>query len=133
MTAHEKPAKDGLKPETPAPEADDIAPFGQLLYKTKSSSVHLWKSKISWRITLTVFETILVIQACILAFTVRNTERDLLDGLHQTAAAAIAPALLPAKDQLTSPLTKEIAQNLISHTIVQGMTVYGLDYNAVAQ
>ena len=36
-----------------------------------SSSAQIWKSRISWRITLAVFLTILAVQAAILNFTLK--------------------------------------------------------------
>lgn len=78
------------------------------LYKRKflSSSVHIWKSKISWRITLSAFMTILLVQTCILNFSsMHRFETQKLDELRESGHSFIVPLVnLKKVDMYTSPL-----------------------------
>ena len=56
-----------------------------------SSPSQIWKSRISWRIALAVFLTILAVQAAILNFTLKEFERERLGQLHEIGRAALAP------------------------------------------
>ena len=88
-----------------------------------------WKSRISWRITLTVFATILLIQVVVLSFTVKNFQNEKLFELREISRTAVSSALLDTRDQMKSPLTEESAQRLIVQTIIEGMAVYALDHS----
>jgi diguanylate cyclase (GGDEF)-like protein len=111
--------------------AADNPMFGQFLQHMREPSTHIWKSRISWRITLTVFATILLVQTVVLVFNVRNSEQALLDTAAQSARMAIAPALLNTRDQLKSPLTIDSIAQLLAHTNIRGIGIYNLDYNVL--
>lgn len=85
----------------------------------------IWKSRLSWRITLAVFLTILTVQVGIMSVTVRNYEQEKLNELAEAGRAAIAP-LIDEKisDMLASPITAEEARRLTTSTRVNGLTVY---------
>lgn len=90
-----------------------------------SSPSQIWKSRISWRIALAVFLTILAVQATILNFTLNEFERERLDHLHEIGRAAIAPLMdVSVTDNLASPFTDADVNRLLSTTIVRGLTVY---------
>ncbi len=92
------------------------------------SPARIWKSRISWRIALSVFLTILIVQVALLTLQIRTVEFKILDDIKETGRAAIAPALDSTKtDMLASPVTQERAQNIVSNTIVRGMAVYSAD------
>jgi diguanylate cyclase (GGDEF)-like protein len=87
----------------------------------------IWRSKISWRIALSVFLTILVVQGALMFFTFRQEEIILLNEVRETGRSTIAPAIGPVTDMLASPLTEEQAERLISTTLVNGLAIYSLD------
>ncbi|MGB4056509.1 MAG: bifunctional diguanylate cyclase/phosphodiesterase, partial [Alphaproteobacteria bacterium] len=91
----------------------------------KSSSAHIWKSRISWRIITAVFLTILTIQAIILSVTLKQFEEKHLNHLKQIGRSAIAPLIDTSNaDFLTSPFTDADINRLFSTTIVSGIAVY---------
>jgi hypothetical protein len=83
-----------------------------------SSSGQIWKSRISWRIILAVFLTILTVQAIILNFRLKEFETGLLDTLRENGRAAIAPLIVSSPDTLASPFTDESIERLFSATSV---------------
>ena len=89
------------------------------------SSSQIWRSRISWRIVFAVFLTILLVEAVILNFTLKQYEQERLDNLRQVARSAIAPLIKynPA-DFLAPPFTDTDISRLTSSTIVQGLVVY---------
>ncbi|MBI3440196.1 MAG: EAL domain-containing protein [Proteobacteria bacterium] len=95
------------------------------------SPSRIWQSRISWRITTTVFVTILLIQTVVLIFTVRVYEGEHLERLREIAHTALAPALNNTKEQTISPLTREAAARLFTDTMVEGIAIYGLDYSVI--
>lgn len=99
------------------------------LYKRKflSSSVHIWKSKISWRITLSAFMTILLVQTCILNFSsMHRFETQKLDELRESGHSFIVPLVnLKKVDMYTSPLEEMSLGRLFLLTRLRGVTVYG--------
>jgi diguanylate cyclase (GGDEF)-like protein len=90
-----------------------------------SSPSQIWKSRISWRIALAVFLTILAVQAAILNFTLREFEKERLTHLREIGRAAIAPIIdISVVDNLASPFSDSDINRLLSTTIVRGLTVY---------
>ncbi len=93
-----------------------------------SAPTNIWRSRISWRIALSAFLTILVIQSAILIVTFKEEELVLLNNVREIGRSVIAPSLGDAPDLLTSPVTQEQANKIVSSTIVTGMTVYSSDF-----
>lgn len=91
----------------------------------------IWKSRISWRITTTVFATFLLVQTCVLIVSVQNFENDKLSQLRDTARAAITPLLLNTRDKYTSPVTAEGAEKLIGNSIMGLGIFYALDQQPI--
>lgn len=97
-----------------------------------SSPTKIWKSRISWRIALAVFLTILAVQATILNFTLKEVENERLNDLREIGRAAIVPLIKPATaDFLASPIDERDAERLLSTTIVNGMTIYSTQLDLI--
>lgn len=93
-----------------------------------SSPSQIWKSRISWRITLAVFLTILAVQAIILNFTLKEFENEKLLELRTIGRSAITPLINPISDGiLSSPFEEKATKRLLKTTKVNGLTVYGLN------
>lgn len=95
------------------------------------SPTQMWKSRLSWRITLVVFLTILTVQIGIMSVTVRNYEQFRLDDLAESGRAAIVPMLDDRiTDFLASPISAEAARRLTTTTKVNGLAIYSrIDFN----
>jgi len=90
-----------------------------------SSPAQIWKSRSSWRIALAVFLTILAVQAIILNFTLRDFEQARLNELKEVGRSAIVPLIgADISNFLTSPITEEEADSLVTLTKVNGLSIY---------
>tara|TARA_B100000242_G_scaffold292760_1_gene268905 strand:- start:2572 stop:4770 length:2199 start_codon:yes stop_codon:yes gene_type:complete len=90
-----------------------------------ASPAQIWKSRISWRIALAVFLTILAVQAIILNFTLRDFENARLQELREVGRSAIVPMIdSRITDLLASPISPEEAEKLITLTKVNGLSIY---------
>ncbi|MBX2834224.1 MAG: bifunctional diguanylate cyclase/phosphodiesterase, partial [Micavibrio sp.] len=100
------------------------------LFKARlsSSPAKIWKSKISWRIALAVFMTILLVQTCILNFsTMENFENNNLRHLREVSTAAIVSLIdVEQIDMFSSPFDEEKIGQMLAQTKVTGLTVYGM-------
>lgn len=97
-----------------------------------SLSNQLWKSRISWRITLAVFLTIMTVQASLLALTLKGYEEDQLYSLKENIRTSIIPLLdYKQSDFLKAPLHADQEQRLIANTLIHGLTTYALDFNLI--
>lgn len=94
------------------------------LAKIAASPTQIWKSRISWRIALSAFLTILVVQGGILLFTFKQQEMMLLNDIKSTGLAAIVPVIGTAPDMLTSPVDEEQAERLTKTRVVRGFSIY---------
>ncbi len=92
---------------------------------------HIWKSSISWRITMAVFLTLLLVETVSLILTVPSYEAEQLAGLRAEARTALVFSLQKTKGQLFSPLTKDAATRLLGNSKIEGLTVYGLDDSVI--
>jgi diguanylate cyclase (GGDEF)-like protein len=98
--------------------------------RLSSPTTQIWRSRLSWRIALSVFLTILTVQVSILALTVSDIEQGELLKLENAARQTLAPALdQKMVSMLESPLQEEIAQRLINKTDISGLAVYSLNYD----
>lgn len=91
-----------------------------------SSPAEIWKSRISWRIALAVFLTILTVQAAILNITLKDFEQARLADLKEAGRTALLP-LIDTRNMsgfLTSPITDQDASKLINRTSISGLAVY---------
>ncbi|MBU0858689.1 MAG: EAL domain-containing protein [Alphaproteobacteria bacterium] len=93
-----------------------------------SSPAQIWKSRISWRITLAVFLTIMTVQAGILSITMKSYEFQRLEELRDMGLASVVPLIDDqVTDLLRSPLGPTAIKNLLSSTKVRGIAVYSAD------
>lgn len=93
--------------------------------------MRVWRSKISWRITITVFLTILTVQAVVLFVTARDFKMQKLTELRELARVFVTSSLNDTQDPLSPPLTPEAAEKLFSETMINGIAIYGLDHNLI--
>ena len=96
-----------------------------------ASPLKVWESRISWRITITVFATLLLVQTLVLIFTANIYENEQLMELRRIAHTAIVPALEGNDDPMISPISKKNADKLFTDTLLEGISVYGPDYNPI--
>lgn len=97
-----------------------------------SAPAQIWKSRLSWRITLAVFLTIMAVQAGIMALTLRDYEQARLGELVEAGRSAIVPLIDPrTTSQFVSPIDDEDANRLISTTLVNGIAVYSAELNLI--
>ncbi len=90
-----------------------------------ASSAKVWKSRLSWRILLAVFLTILTVQVTILSLTIKNEQQFHLNNLEETARQTIAPALQTDSSLLRPvPMTPQVANRIIGASVIDGMTVF---------
>ena len=108
--------------------SDDVVllPANEGTIKTGSA---MWKSRISWRIAVAVFLTIMAVQASVLALTVNSYQEDKLSELKHLAKSALLPMLDTNADYLAVPYTPIEAKRVLENTIIDGMTVYSRDFN----
>lgn len=92
------------------------------------SPTKIWRSRISWRIALSVFLTILTVQVAIETLTVKQNEMDILNRLREVGRSAVAPVIEEKVDNfLSNPILPEKAERVISSTIVNGLAIYSTD------
>ncbi len=97
-----------------------------------SSPGQIWRSRISWRIILAVFLTILTVQAIILNFKLKEFEATSLDHLRQVGRAAIAPLIdTSIPDMLTTPFSDADINRLFSTTSISGLSVYSNQFDLI--
>ena len=90
-----------------------------------SSPGKIWRSRISWRIVLAVFLTIMTVRAIVLNFGLKEFEAAHLDNLRQMGRASIAPLIGTSPDDfLASPFSDAAIERLFSTTTISGLSVY---------
>ena len=95
-----------------------------------SSPTKIWRSRISWRIAMSVFLTILAVQLGIETLTVKQNEMEILARLRELGRTAIAPVIEDKVENfLDNPIKPEKAERVISTTLVNGIAVYSTDLN----
>jgi diguanylate cyclase (GGDEF)-like protein len=101
--------------------------------KTEDSSPKIWNSRLSWRIVLAVFLTIMAVQASLLALTLKNYQQEQLFGLREGARHILAPLVaVKIGDGLTSPLSKDQQDQMLALTPINGIAVYSMDYQLIS-
>lgn len=97
------------------------------------SPSQIWRSRLSWRITMVVFLTILTVQVGILSVTIKGYEQERLNEVVDIARSAILPAINPSvTDPYTSPISPAVAERLTVTTKVRGMAVYSAYLNLIS-
>ena len=93
--------------------------------KLTGAPTQIWKSRLSWRIALAVFLTILTVQVSRLSATINQYRGDRLLELTESGRSAIVPLISDRiADLLASPITAEEARRLTSTTKVSGLAIY---------
>lgn len=100
--------------------------------KSTTSSPGIWRSRISWKIALSVFVTIVVVQAAIMVFTITNFENERLRQIRDMGLAAVAPAIELTADGSSVPISRQKAEQLFATTPLRGMGIYGMDLSQIA-
>lgn len=85
----------------------------------------VWKSKIGWRVTLTVFLTIILVQIGFLSFMVKSFQLQKLEELRTGARATLVSALVDRTSPEQLPVPLSTADILIGSTDIEGFSVYG--------
>lgn len=96
----------------------------QLSGRMGSAQSNIWKSKLSWRVALSVFLTIMMVQAGILALTIKEEEVKLLNDLREQGFSSIAPLIEPATDVLKPGINEQGLLRGIRFKVVEGASVY---------
>ena len=98
-----------------------------------SSPQHIWRSKISWRIALTAFMTIMMIQTLILFATgIETQKQELLATLKAEARVAIASTINTNKDgKNTSPYEDAQIESLFNLTHITGLSIYSYTFDYI--
>lgn len=96
-----------------------------------SSPTQIWRSKISWRIALAAFMTIMLVQTLTLNFGgIERFRQEKLASLVEQGRGAIASII--AKGELhKSPFTDAQAERLLDTTNVTGLTVYSYKFDYI--
>lgn len=96
-----------------------------LAQRLTGSPTQIWRSRISWKITLAVFLTIMTVQAGMLSLTLKSYEADRLAELTESSRAAIVPLIEDGMlDLLSSPISEAEANRLLSSTKIRSLAIY---------
>lgn len=122
---------------TSVPEVSEKNKSGRLfswsLARNPEIAPRIWNSRLSWRIVMAVFLTIMTVQAATLALTLKNYQDQQLFELKEHAVSVISPMVeyRPAKS-LISPIGLEQQQRILALTPIRGITVYTTNYNLLS-
>lgn len=101
--------------------------------KAEYKTPKIWNSRLSWKIVLAVFLTIMTVQASLMALTLKGYEAGQLRYLEDASRNAIVPLMDPKViDSLSSPLTIEQQNRLVSNTTVTGIAIYSAKYELLS-
>jgi diguanylate cyclase (GGDEF)-like protein len=98
---------------------------------TMTKSQNIWRSRISWKIALSVFATIVIVQAAIMVFTLSDVENEKLRQIRDMGLSGLAPVLEQKNDQLTSPIPRQKAAQVFSTTPLRGISIYSMDLSQI--
>lgn len=94
--------------------------------------MRLWNSRLSWRIALSVFLTILTVQMAILLIGLRDFERNALSELQEVGRVALAPVIdASGKDFFEAPITAEQTSRILLTTPIRGFAIYNSGFNMI--
>jgi diguanylate cyclase (GGDEF)-like protein len=122
---------------TSVPEVSEEKKTGRLfswsLAGNPRTSTRIWNSRLSWKIVLAVFLTIMTVQASILAFTLKSRQEQELFDLKDRAISVISPMIdYRGQSNLTSPIGVEQQQRIMSLTPIRGINIYSTNYNVLS-
>lgn len=117
--------KTGAKQAQASDKARSNAKSFGFARRISGTPVQIWKSRLSWRIALAVFLTILTVQVGIMSVTVKNYEQARLGELTESGLAAIVPLIDDRiTDMLASPISGDDARRLTTKTRINGLAIY---------
>ncbi|MDD3020335.1 MAG: EAL domain-containing protein [Alphaproteobacteria bacterium] len=97
--------------------------------KKAASQTSMWRSRLSWKIVMAVFLTIMTVQATLMALTLKSYQQDQLYELKEEARQnLVTVASAKAVDRLAPPYTIEQMNRLVSFTSISGLAVYSIDF-----
>jgi diguanylate cyclase (GGDEF)-like protein len=83
------------------------------------------RGRLSWRVILSVFVTIVIVQGMILYVTARNYEQQQLDELESAARSSLVPLLPDANSKnILDTLQQPVANRLMRTTQIRGIAFY---------
>lgn len=92
----------------------------------------IWKSRLSWRIALVVFLTILTVQVGVLSVTLKDYEQSLLQDLIEEVRSGLVPSINPSvTDPYLSPISDDMVARLLATTKITGLAVYSPYLNLI--
>lgn len=93
----------------------------------------IWKSRLSWRITMVVFLTILTVQVGIMSMTIADYRQKRLDEISESARSAVVPLIEERiQNLLTSPISEDEGRRVLETTRISGLAVYSVDFNLLS-
>ncbi len=112
------------KKEADKSKAEKSKAFG-LGKRLTASPTQIWKSRLSWRITLAVFLTILTVQVGIMSFTIAEQRHAQLGQLVEEGRSSVVPLIQKSGISTSkSPFTDDNVKDLTNLTRVQGLSIY---------
>ncbi len=87
----------------------------------------IWSSRINWRIAITCFFTVLLIQCAIITFLLHSYEKHQLVGLKEVGRSELI-SMITAQNQATSkkdfPVSRAEAERLFSSSKITGISIF---------
>ncbi len=98
-----------------------------------SSSTHIWRSKVSWRIALTAFMTILLVQTLVLNMGgIERYRQEQLISISDQARLALAAIIDPKQTISTQPpFSNDQVDRLLQTNVITGLSVYSYKFDYV--
>lgn len=97
--------------------------------KNINTQTNIWRSRLSWKIVMAVFLTIMTVQATLMALTLKSYEKEQLFELKEEARKTFATVASPdVTDRFANPFTKDQMNRMVALTPISGMAVYSLDF-----
>jgi diguanylate cyclase (GGDEF)-like protein len=87
---------------------------------SESQKTNWLKSRLSWRVILSVFVTIILVQGMILYYTTGNYQQQQLDEMRESAKASLVAVVSPEEERLN----ETVIQKLLRGTNVRGIAFY---------
>lgn len=91
---------------------------------TTKPKINWLMGKLSWRVILSVFATIVVVQGMILYFTVQNYRQQQLDELSEIGRSTLMPLISKNNEKYFLNLTSPVMQRLMTTTSIRGLAFY---------
>lgn len=92
-------------------------------------TTNIWRSRLSWKIVMAVFLTIMTVQATLMSLTLKNYEKEQLYNLREEVRRTlVSMATDKVPDKLLPPYTNQQITRLVSYSSVSGLTVYSVDF-----